>query len=279
MTSFGSRLTAGLQRHGQLCVGIDPHSWLLAEWGLADSASGARELGLRTVEAAAGQVAVVKPQVAFYERFGAAGYAALEEVLAAARSAGLLVIADVKRGDVGTSVDAYGQAWLTPGGPLEADAMTVNPYQGVGSLQALLEYAEQQGKGAFVLSATSNPEGAALQLARTDAGATVAQTILDEVTGWNEAHSAGTLGSVGVVIGATVQTADYGIDTGALRGTPILAPGFGHQGARIDQLGALFGAAASAVLVSVSRSILVAGPTGISAAIASQAAEVLACRG
>src|SRR5690606_29705081 len=154
--------------------------------------------------AATGQVAVVKPQVAFCERFGSAGYAALEDVLAAARLAGLLVIADVKRGDVGSTVEAYAQAWLTPGGQLESDAMTVSAYQGVGSLEAPLEMADRHSKGLFVLSATSNPEAAAIQMARTEAGDTVASRITHDVAAWNTDHSAGRLGSVGVVIGATV---------------------------------------------------------------------------
>jgi orotidine-5'-phosphate decarboxylase len=278
LTSFGTRLAAGFQQHGQLCVGIDPHSWLLDEWKLADTASGAREFGLRVVDAAAGQVAVVKPQVAFFERFGSAGYAALEEVLAAARQAELLVIADAKRGDVGSSVEAYAQAWLTPGSPLEADAMTANAYQGVGSLQAPLELAERHGKGLFILAATSNPEGSALQLARTEAGVTVASTIVNEVADWNSEHSPSLLGSVGVVIGATVQASAYGIDYDSIANVPVLAPGFGHQGARIDQVPALFGPAASAVLVSVSRSILNAGPGEVKSAISNHAAEVRACR-
>lgn len=278
MASFGDRLAASFERHGQLCVGIDPHSWLLAEWELPDTAVGAQEFGLRVVEAAAGQVGTVKPQVAFYERFGSAGYAALETVLDAARSAGLLVIADVKRGDVGTSVEAYAQAWLTPGSPLEADAMTASAFQGVGSLRGPLELAEQHDKGIFVLSATSNPEAAAVQLARTESGDTVAQSIVREVADWNAAHTPGALGSTGVVIGATVRTSDYGINLDEATGSPILAPGFGHQGASIDQLPDLFGAAAARVLVTVSRSILTVGPAELAAAIARHAAEVTACR-
>ena len=89
---FGERVRAALAAHGPLCVGIDPHAALLADWGLGDDASGVREFGLRTVEAAVGRAAIVKPQVSFFERFGSAGFAALEEVLAAARAAGLIVI-------------------------------------------------------------------------------------------------------------------------------------------------------------------------------------------
>ena len=135
--TFGARLARVVEERGRLCVGIDPHAALLASWGLPDSAAGIREFGLRVVEASAGTAGIVKPQIGFFERHGSAGFAALEEVLAAARAAELLVIADVKRGDVGSSVDAYGQAWLTPGSPFEADAMTAVAYQGVGSLDGV----------------------------------------------------------------------------------------------------------------------------------------------
>jgi orotidine-5'-phosphate decarboxylase len=280
---FGLRLAEAFAERGQLCVGIDPHSYLLRGWGLTDSADGARELGLRVVDAAFGRAAIVKPQVAFFERFGSAGYAALEKVLGAARAAGLIVIADVKRGDVGTSVEAYAQAWLTPGSPLEADAMTVSAYQGTGSLSQPLELALEHGKGLFLLAATSNPEAAMLQRAKMPDGGTVAASIVDDVTAWNSDRVSGQpIGSIGVVLGATVDFAAYGIDPAALAAdppTPVLAPGFGHQGARYEQLGALYGAAAAFALVSASRSILSAGPDGIAEAITSQAGEVAAWRG
>lgn len=277
---FGARLTRAFEASGQLCVGIDPHSGLLRDWGLPDSALGARDFGLRVVEAAAGRVGVVKPQVAFYERHGAAGFAALEDVLAAARAAGLLVIADAKRGDLGTTVDAYGEAWLSPGSPLEADAMTVVAYQGLGSLDGVLERAETVGKGLFVLAATSNPEAFATQTAARADGRSVAAGVVADVAERNAASAPGALGSVGVVIGATVALADFGLTDASLDGMPVLAPGFGHQGARFLELPELFGSAAHNVLVSASRSILSAGPRGIEAAIDDAVAEVgAACRG
>jgi len=246
-----------------LCVGIDPHAGLLSAWGLPDTAVGAREFGLRVVDAVAGRAGIVKPQADFFERHGSAGYAALEAVLAAARGAGLFIIADVKRGDMGTTVDAYGEAWLTPGSPLEADAMTVGAYQGVGSLDAVFARADTFGKLLFVLAATSNPEGLAVQSARDRDGRTVAGAIAAEVA----------VRGHGLVIGATVSPVDAGLDLVALAGAPILAPGFGHQGARIDELDEVFGPAADAVLVAESRSILGAGPEGIAAAIVEHARE------
>jgi orotidine-5'-phosphate decarboxylase len=280
--SFGERLSAVFAGAGRLCVGIDPHAYLLGEWNLSDDAKGLREFGLRVVEATAGRAGIVKPQVAFFERHGSAGYAALEHVLSAARDAGLIVIADVKRGDVGTSVEAYGEAWLTPGSPLEADAMTISAFQGVGSITAPHELALAHGKGLFVLAATSNPEAAALQtatLARgTSAGRSVAASIVSDVHDWNAlettASGSTSLGSTGVVVGATVALGDYGITPQSLVGTPVLAPGFGHQGARVSDATRLFGAASAGVVVSASRSILAAGPSGVAAAIDAQNAEI-----
>ena len=275
MTSFGKRLTTVFADTGHLCVGIDPHAYLLNEWGYSDDAASLREFGLRVVEASAGTVGIVKPQVAFFERHGSAGYAALEAVITAARAAGLLVIADAKRGDVGSTVEAYGQSWLTPGSPLEADAMTISAFQGLGSIDAPHQLALANGKGLFVLAATSNPESFSVQGARVASGATVSASIIDGVHTWNRAENQ-SLGSVGVVIGATVDFGEFGIDGSPLALTPILAPGLGAQGARFSDVGRIYGAAASNVIVSASRSILAAGPSGLAAAITAQAAEVRA---
>jgi orotidine-5'-phosphate decarboxylase len=277
MIGFGERVRAALATHGQLCVGIDPHAHLLEEWGLDASAAGVREFGLRVVEAASGRAGVVKPQVAFFERFGSAGFAALEDVLSAARDAGLLVIADAKRGDIGTTMDGYAAAWLTAGSPLEADAVTLSPYLGADSLRATLTTAVRHDKGAFVLAATSNPEAFALQSAQVvDVAAADGQTVAERVArdiAWvnGSAAFAGGLGPGGLVVGATVDRAAVGLSDEALQGAPILAPGFGAQGASPEDLPALFGAVAANVVASESRSILSAGPAGISARIEERA--------
>jgi orotidine-5'-phosphate decarboxylase len=272
--NFGARLLRAFEAHGQLCVGIDPHPYLLESWGLPDSGDGLREFGLRTVDAAAGRAGIVKPQVAFFERHGSAGYAALEATLAAAREAGLIVIADAKRGDLGTSVEAYAQAWLTPGSPLEADAMTVSGFQGVGSLSAPIELAKTHGKGLFVLAATSNPEAFSVQTAIVAngqaLGRTVAASIVDEMNKSNEAR----LGSFGVVIGATVKLGDFGISTADLAVMPVLAPGFGHQGAEYASIAGLYGDAAANTIISSSRAILEAGPHAIAESISAQVRDL-----
>lgn len=264
--SFGARLRVALDTHGPLCVGIDPHEALLRAWGLDASASGAREFGLRTVDAAAGRVGIVKPQVAFYERYGSAGFAALEDVMAAARTAGLFVIADAKRGDIGTTMDGYAAAWLVPGAPLECDAVTLSPYLGTDALHGALSTALEHNKGAFVLAATSNPEAAAGQQARIDDEETVAERVAHDVAARN-IGAPGSLGSVGLVVGATVDRRAFGLTDIVLAGTPILAPGFGAQGAEPADLGRLFGYVASQVVASESRSVLSAGPERLAARI------------
>lgn len=268
--SFGDRVRGALEAFGPLCVGIDPHPHLLQEWALAESAAGAREFGLRVVDAAAGRVGIVKPQVSFFERYGAAGFIVLEQVMAAARAADLIVIADAKRGDIGTTMDAYAEAWLTPGAPLEADAMTANPFLGIGTLEGTFRLAEGAGKGVFVLAATSNPDAFTAQRATLHDGQTVSGRIVDEVSARNAQTTAdGSWGSIGFVIGSTVDWTDAGL-TAVDPPAPVLGPGFGHQGAGPRDLVARFGAAAPFVIASESRSLLSAGPAHLADAIASR---------
>jgi len=282
MSPFGARISEVLATRGPLCVGIDPHAHLLWTWGLPDSAAGARDFALRVVEAAAPRVGIVKPQVAFFERFGAAGFVVLEEVLAAARAAGLLVIADAKRGDIGSTMDGYAAAWLAPDSPLEADALTVSPYLGPESLRETATRAMRAGKGLFVLAATSNPEAWVVQGARTgDAvaseGETVAARVARDAT-WLNGMGDG-LGSIGLVVGATVDRHAVGLDDAALNRAPLLAPGFGAQGAALTEGPRIFGGVVGQVLPSVSRSVLGMGPDGVVTAIDSAIAEVASWQG
>lgn len=278
--TFGGRLAAHFAAGRRLCVGIDPHASTLASWGLDDSATSAETMGREVVAAAAGHVACIKPQIAFFERFGAAGYHALERVFSDAREAGLTIIADVKRGDIGSTFAAYASAWLAPGSPLEADAMTVHAYHGIGSLAGAAELISQQGKGMFVLAATSNPEARPVQVARTEGGATLAQSML---TGARELSAeydatADSVGSVGVVLGATVDLSDFDIDRSAQAHGPtvaVLAPGFGFQGAQVGQVRELFGSLADGVLVSESRSIVNGGAGELNDRIASSNALIM----
>jgi orotidine-5'-phosphate decarboxylase len=254
---FGARLAAAMAGRGPLCVGIDPHPALLAAWGLDDDVAGLERFSLTVVEALAGRVAVLKPQCAFFERHGSRGVAVLERVLADAAAAGALTIADAKRGDIGSTMAAYADAFVGDGSPLAADAVTASPFLGFESLRPLLDLAAGTGRGVFVLALTSNPEGPQVQHARAADGRTVAQTILDAAAAENA--GAVPLGSVGVVVGAT--TGGSGVQHDLAVNGPLLAPGIGAQGAGPDELRAVFGATLPAVLASSSREVLRGGPT------------------
>jgi orotidine-5'-phosphate decarboxylase len=258
MTGFGARLAEAKLSRGPLCLGIDPHPELLRAWDLPTTADGLAAFCDVCVEAFSG-FAVVKPQVAFFESYGAAGYAVLERTIAALRSVGVLVLADAKRGDIGSTMAAYAAAWAGDS-PLAADAVTASPYLGFGSLRPLLEAAAAHDRGVFVLAATSNPEGGTVQRATFD-GRTVAQLIVDQAALVNREVNRSATGSepgyVGVVLGATVFEAP---DVSALGG-PVLVPGVGVQGGRPEELGGLGGAAPGQLLPAVAREVLRAGPS------------------
>ncbi|KIF70777.1 Orotidine 5'-phosphate decarboxylase [Streptomyces sp. AcH 505] len=254
LAPFGARLRAAMDTRGPLCVGIDPHPGLLTAWGLADDVAGLERFARTTVEALAGQVAVLKPQSAFFERFGSRGVAVLETAVAEARSAGALVLMDAKRGDIGSTMQAYAATYLDKDSPLFSDAVTVSPYLGFGALRPALDAAAISGAGVFVLALTSNPEGAEVQRATAADGRPVAQLILDHIAAENA--GATPLGSVGAVVGATLG--DVRVDL-AVNG-PLLAPGIGAQGATPADLSGVFGPAINDVLPSVSRGVLRYGP-------------------
>ena len=256
--SFGSRLGAAMASRGPLCVGIDPHPALLKGWGLDDDVAGLRRFSLTALEAVASLAAAIKPQVALYERHGSAGMAVLEELLAEARDESVLTIADAKRGDIGSTMAAYADAWLRDDSPLAADSVTLSPYLGFESLRPALDLAAGTGRGVFVLALTSNPEGASVQ--HVGGADSVARRITEAAAAENRRYQ-GSLGSVGLVVGATVGAAlaELDLDLAAVRG-PILAPGLGAQGATPEDLRTTFGAAYRYVLGTSSRDILSAGP-------------------
>lgn len=253
VSPFGARLHRAMQDRGRLCVGVDPHSSLLAEWGLPDDVSGLERFALTVVEAVAPVVSVVKPQSAFFERFGSRGVAVLEQVVAGCREAGALVLLDVKRGDIDSTSQAYADAYLDPASPLAADAITASPYLGFGSLEPMVETARRHGAGLFVLALTSNKEGAEVQHAVRH-GRTVAGTVLDHLRTLNAGVRP--MGDFGAVVGATIGDPEEDL----LFNGPILAPGFGAQGGGLDDLRRIFGRASHLVLPSSSRGVLRHGP-------------------
>lgn len=276
--TFGAALEQGFKAGRRLCVGIDPHPHLLRAEGFPESAAGAERFGRHLIDAAEGTALAIKLQIAFFERYGSAGYAALERLLSEARAAQILTIADAKRGDIGSSFDAYARAWLSPDSPLEADALTVSAFQGFGVLEGALQLTREHGKGLFVLVATSNPEACAIQTARTRGGETVSAHIMQSVESFNRDNNPDSgVGSVGAVLGATLSLADYGLpltepteqSSGPL--PPILAPGFGHQGGELGAVRSNFGRYVPGLLVAESRSLVDGGLSDAAQRIAARA--------
>ncbi len=254
METFGERLHAAMRTRGALCVGIDPHASLLESWGLTDTAAGLERFVMTCVEAFAAEIAVLKPQSAFFERMGSAGIAVLEKCVAEARAAGALVLLDAKRGDLDSTMQGYAEAYLQESSPVSVDAITVNPYLGFESLRPALDIAAANGRGVFVIALTSNPEAPQFQRAAGRTG-----TVGGEVLAAVRAENAGAapMGSVGAVVGATLATLDEDVEIGG----PLLVPGYGVQGGSAEHIRTLFGADFDKVLPSTSRGVLRAGPS------------------
>ena len=255
--SFGRRLHDAIATRGPLCVGIDPHPGLLEAWGLPDDAGGLERFAMTTAEALADRVAALKPQSAFFERHGSRGVAVLERVLGVVHEGGALSVLDVKRGDIGTTAQAYADAYLDPRSSLAADSVTVSPYLGFGSLDPFLDTAAAHDRGVFVLALTSNPEAPPLQHARTAEGPTVAGSVLDRLRERNAGRFASEpLGSFGAVVGATIGEAQEDLAIGG----PLLVPGIGAQGGTADDVRRIFAGCLDLVVPSTSREVLRAGP-------------------
>ncbi|MEP6814926.1 MAG: orotidine-5'-phosphate decarboxylase [Marmoricola sp.] len=269
---FGARLRDAMDDRGPLCVGIDPHPGLLDDWGLTDSVAGLERFAMTAVEALAPRVAVIKPQSAFFERHGSKGIAVLENVVRTSRLAGALVVLDVKRGDIGSTSQAYADAYLDPRSPLFCDAVTASPYLGFGSLEPLIRTAREHQAGVFVLALTSNPEAPQVQHARTRDGHSVAGTVLSALAAANSGEEP--MGSFGAVVGATIGETGEDLDING----PLLVPGVGAQGGTPESVRRIFSGVLANVLPASSREILAAGPepAGLVAAAEATAASFAA---
>jgi orotidine-5'-phosphate decarboxylase len=293
---FPDRVAAVVERkRTQLVVGLDPRLDLLpvelrgdAAHGRAAAADAVARFCLGIVDAVAPYAAAVKPQVAFFEALGADGWAALEKVSTYARSAGLLVIADAKRGDIGSTSRAYAAAFLEPRGgePPLADALTVNPYLGQDGLDPFLAACRRHGAGVFVLVRTSNAGAADLQDAQLSDGRPVWQLVASLVREWGEdlVGECG-LSSVGAVVGATYPRA-VGEARRAMPQAIVLLPGVGAQGATAADVARAFTSGPASGLVNASRSVIYAfregepdWRTAASRASAALAAEIWAAAG
>ena len=269
MSSFGQRLLNTFEQKGQLCIGIDPSIDQLRSWGLPISAEGAKSFSFSMLDAAQDNVGIVKFQVGFFEQFGPEGFSHLSELLADAKSRNLVVIADAKRGDIGSTMSGYATAWLSREAAFACDALTVSPYLGSDSLAETANVALENDRGLFVLAATSNPEAQTLQSALRD-GRTAARSVLD----FAQQYSGAGLGSIGVVVGATVNDVDLGLDFSDSLKIPVLVPGFGAQGAALAVARSLLSGYADTAICNVSRLVAGASLDGLSSRVSKAKADL-----
>jgi orotidine-5'-phosphate decarboxylase len=255
--SFADRFAAARDARGPLVLGADPHARVLSAWGLTDDADGLERFTDIVLAAADGTVGLVKPQSAFYERHGWRGVRALTRLTGAARALGLLVILDVKRGDVGSTNAAYAQAYLGDGAPVAADAITVHPYLGLAAMGEFTARALEAGAGVLDVVRSTNPEGRGVQSAATPGGLTVEQRLLADIGALNARLAPGRLGPAGAVVGPSPAVPP--LDLAAANGL-LLAPGVGAQGTAPAGVAAAFAACPDRVMPSASRSLLAAGP-------------------
>lgn len=248
--SFATRFAAARSALGPLVWGLDPAADLLQAWGLGDTADGLDRFADIILEAAPGVVGLVKPQSAFFERHGWRGIRTLQRLIEGARSAGLLVILDVKRGDVGSTNDAYADAYLGKDAPLAVDALTVHPYLGLGAMGAFVSRAQESGSCVLVVTRSSNPEGRPVQ-------APVEWHLLRDIGRLNAELSPGELGPVGAVVAPTHVDPELDLSSAQCL---FLAPGVGAQGATPADVARAFAACQDRVMPAASRSLLVDGP-------------------
>ena len=260
---FGLRLSAAMREFGPLCIGIDPHPYILKQWGYTCDAEGAELYSMRMIQASIGKVAAVKFQMPMYECYGSKGFEVLERTLYSARSNNLITIVDCMRGGFVSTLPSVSDTYLKNDSPLCADAITLTPFCGMSSLRGVIDVAMNNGRGVFIASITSNPDGINIQGAVCQqgeyAGHTVASGIVKAVQKLNEGLES--MGSVGLVMGATVRKwiKNSDVDTSVFTG-PVLSAGYGWQGATAQDLRDIFTGIYDRVLVTVSRSVTAHGP-------------------
>ena len=255
--TFAARFAAVRSRFGPLVWGLDPSGSVLDDWGGGDTPEGLDRFADIVLEAATGTVGLVKIQAAFYERHGWRGFRTLQRLAAEAQSAGLLVIVDAKRGDVGSTNDAYAEAYLGADAPVGADALTVHPYLGLGAMGSFVSRAHEAGSCLLVVTRSSNPEGRMVQSAADRNGRTVEEGLLLAIGELNARLAPGEIGPIGAVVGPTHM--DPALDLVAPQGL-FLAPGVGAQGATPSDVAQVFAACPDRVMPSASRSLLGGGP-------------------
>lgn len=259
MPGFSEKLDLKKQTHSLFCVGLDPSKENLSNWSLPQTAKGSQEFCNRVFDAALNEISIFKPQYAFFEQFGLKGLEVLSDIMKLIRDSGALCILDCKKGDIGSTMAAYGEAAFSAQSDFKADAITVTPYLGFQALKPVFSKAHSSGATVFVVVRSSNPEGQKIQTARLKEGFSVSEALarqiqLENSKVWKQK-------TIGAVIGATLDPEDQNNRRliSHLTDSWILAPGIGAQGASIPSLKTLFGSQVKNVIPSASRSLYAEG--------------------
>ncbi|MBL1431117.1 MAG: orotidine-5'-phosphate decarboxylase [Robiginitomaculum sp.] len=252
--SFGDKLTDSVRKYGPLCVGFDPHPARIPEM-FGTGLPAIKAFFLEVLQRIEGKCGIIKPQIALFERYGPSGLELLAELTFAAKNAGLLVLLDAKRGDIGSTAEGYAQAYLGTEAWLHVDAITLNPYMGMETLEPFFALAKENNKGVIVLVRTSNPGAADFQELQVS-GKTVFECVAEKLAPFARDLQTGTdkWSSLMVVVGATAPN-EAKFLRNILPNCPFLVPGFGAQGASAeDALAATVNG--EGVVVNASRGVL-----------------------
>ncbi len=262
-TPYPLRLLQGVrEKLSPICLGLDPRPDLMPEecWpgsrrDAGAAAEAAENFGLRLLEALAPHAAAVKVQIAFYEALGIRGLEAYQRTLKEARRRGLIAIADVKRGDIASTAEAYAAAHLAPGAPFEADAVTLSPWLGHDSLEPFLGHCQKAGKGVYLLLHTSNPGSKDVQELPLADGTPLYRRLAVLMAGWQRDLGGEGMSPLGAVVGATYPT-ELADGLALLPRAPFLVPGYGAQGAGGREVACLYARGPAPHLVNASRSLI-----------------------
>jgi orotidine-5'-phosphate decarboxylase len=262
--NFSQKFLELAKTRSPFCLGIDPTEELFKSWGLNFDIAGLKKMCEIIIAAAKDNLALVKPQSAYFERFGPKGMEVLQNLVKEFHKKETLVLLDAKKADIGATTLSYAKAYLGKESPYNFDAITVTSYMGFEALMPLLEYAKEQNCGVFIVVRSSNIEGSMIQKASITDKTSIADYLSQKINDFNHQISNQSIGPIGAVMGATLAFEDIKTTISKLNNCLILTPGIGHQGASFEDLKTNYQAILKNLIPTSSRAVLSKGPDIVS---------------